>query len=565
MNTILKTSSQKNDKLLFYFILVWIAVNILQACFTGLDGDEAYYWTYSQHLQWGYFDHPPMVALTIKLGEWFGHGYFFTRTGTILLSAATVYFGFLALPDRLKNTKYYCLIFSSVVLFHVYGFVVTPDAPLLFFTALFFYSYKLYLKEEKNYTIFFLSFSIVGLLYSKYQGVLPLFFTFLSNPKLVFKKSAWIVIGMAALAFLPHILWQYHNDWPTFRYHLIERNQESYTIDQTINYVSGQLLIWGPFTTIVAFIFILKRTEKQDIYFRAHVFTFFGVLLFFLVNSFKKHIEVHWTLVGGISFLVLVMDLLKRSTQKFRKLFFTLCCANIVLIVLARVMIVIPNSPAKNIERFRVQMYSHSWADSVYKYAAGKPVVFIDNYTQPSLYKYHHPDALSEGFSTLYYRKSNFGFQNENPFNNKTVYIVRGARTTENDIEVKNNYHSTFLQKLDSFKAITGLKIKWQNPITEGEKGKKIKATIELINPLHFSISATDLFLNYSFSKSKRDVMLSKNISVNEKELPAGYKKDTTIEMQLPQAAGKYRLLFSFNEPFTGPSFSSPFYEIEIK
>lgn len=557
--------SQKNYKLLFYFILAWIAVNVLQACFTGVDGDEAYYWIYSQHLQWGYFDHPPMVALTIKLGEWFGHGYFFTRAGTILLSASTIYFGFQSLPGRLQNTKHYILFFSSVVLFHVYGFVVTPDAPLLFFTALFFYAYKQYLKQDKISTDIFLCLSIVGLLYSKYQGVLPLFFTFLSNPKLVFKKSAWIIVGIAALAFLPHILWQYHHNWPTFRYHLFERNQESYHIDQTINYVSGQLLIWGPFTTIVAFIFFFKKKSKQEIYYKAHVFTFFGVLLFFLANSFKKHIEVHWTLVGGISFLVLVMDLIEQSSQRFRKIFLILCGATFLLIMLARLIIVIPDSPAKNIDRFRVQIYSRSWADSVYKYAKGVPVVFIDQYSHAAIYKYHHPDELTESFSTVYYRKTNFSLQNEQPFNNKTVYIVSGGRTTENDTEVKNNYHSTFLHKLDSFKAITGLHIKWLNQINEGEKEKKIKATIELFNPLQFSIRGTDLFLNYSFSKLKTQQMLSENIPVNEKELWPGYKKDTTIEMQLPPTAGKYRLIFSFNEPFTGPTLASPFYEIEIK
>lgn len=560
-----QTVSQKNNKLLFYFILVWIVINIFQACFTGLDGDEAYYWTYSQHLQWGYFDHPPVVALTIKLGELFGHGYFFTRIITVLLTAGTIYFGFQALPDRLQKTELYILLFASVVLFHVYSFVVTPDSSVLFFTALFFYAYKRYLKQDKISTVLFLTFSIVGLLYSKYQGVLPLFFTFLSNPKLVFKRSAWMVIGLAAFAFLPHILWQYHHDWPTFRYHLFERNKERYKIDQTTNYVLAQSLIWGPFTTLVAIFFFIKKRKKQDRYVKAHVFTFFGVLIFFLVNSFKKNIEPHWTLVAGISFLVLALDLLERSSQKFRKIFWVLCTANVVLIALARVLIVIPNSPAKNIDRFRVQLFAEAWADSVYKYAKGTPVIFIDDYSHAALYKYYHPRQLSICFSSVYYRKSNFDFQNEEAFNNKTVYVIREGRIAGDDIEVNSDYSPAFLHKLDSFRVITGLKIKWLDPVNGGEKGKTVKATIEVFNPLQFSIAGTNLFLNYSFSKSRKLLLLSDNIPVNEKELQPGFKKDTTIEMQLPPTAGNYRLIFSFNEPFMGPTFASPFYEIEIK
>src|SRR5215213_7890718 len=169
------SASHKNDKLLFYFILAWVVINSLQACFTGLDGDEAYYWTYSRHLQWGYFDHPPMVALSIKLGELFGHGWFFTRIGAILFSAVTIYFGFKALPERLQNVKRYILVFASVLIFHIYSFVTTTDAPLLFFTALFFYENKRYLEKESFLNTLFLVLSIIGMIYSKYHGILPVF------------------------------------------------------------------------------------------------------------------------------------------------------------------------------------------------------------------------------------------------------------------------------------------------------------------------------------------------------------------------------------------------------
>src|SRR5664280_317445 len=43
-------------------------LNLLQAGFTPLNNDEAYYWMYSKFLAWGYFDHPPMIALMINIG-----------------------------------------------------------------------------------------------------------------------------------------------------------------------------------------------------------------------------------------------------------------------------------------------------------------------------------------------------------------------------------------------------------------------------------------------------------------------------------------------------------------
>jgi hypothetical protein len=47
--------------LTFYFF--WTLLLVIQAINTDLIGDEAYYWMFSENLDWGYFDHPPMVAV----------------------------------------------------------------------------------------------------------------------------------------------------------------------------------------------------------------------------------------------------------------------------------------------------------------------------------------------------------------------------------------------------------------------------------------------------------------------------------------------------------------------
>ena len=46
----------------------WFVLNISQSRFTELLHDEAYYYIYSQDLAWGYYDHPPVIALMIRLG-----------------------------------------------------------------------------------------------------------------------------------------------------------------------------------------------------------------------------------------------------------------------------------------------------------------------------------------------------------------------------------------------------------------------------------------------------------------------------------------------------------------
>ena len=49
-------------------IAALVLVRLVSAAITPLSFDEAYYWTWAKHLAGGYYDHPPMVALVIRLG-----------------------------------------------------------------------------------------------------------------------------------------------------------------------------------------------------------------------------------------------------------------------------------------------------------------------------------------------------------------------------------------------------------------------------------------------------------------------------------------------------------------
>jgi hypothetical protein len=49
-------------------VLALVAWRLVAAALTPLTFDEAYYRMWSKHLASGYYDHPPMVALVIRLG-----------------------------------------------------------------------------------------------------------------------------------------------------------------------------------------------------------------------------------------------------------------------------------------------------------------------------------------------------------------------------------------------------------------------------------------------------------------------------------------------------------------
>jgi dolichol-phosphate mannosyltransferase len=67
-----------------------VVLRLLYAGSVELLPEETYYWNYSQHLDIGYLDHPPMVAWLIRLGTTiFGQSEFGVRAGALCCGAIT--------------------------------------------------------------------------------------------------------------------------------------------------------------------------------------------------------------------------------------------------------------------------------------------------------------------------------------------------------------------------------------------------------------------------------------------------------------------------------------------
>ncbi|WP_298714909.1 glycosyltransferase family 39 protein [Chitinophaga sp.] len=127
-------------------LAIWALLAIVQACFTELMDDEAYYWVYSRHLDWGYFDHPPMIALLIKAGYALFHNELGVRLGMVVLNVGT-----LILTDKLlseKNNTVFYLLLACLGAMQLGGILAVPDIPLIFFAALYFYLYRNFLAAQ---------------------------------------------------------------------------------------------------------------------------------------------------------------------------------------------------------------------------------------------------------------------------------------------------------------------------------------------------------------------------------------------------------------------------------
>ncbi len=218
---------------LLLIIIVSTLIRCVIAASIGLGNDEVYYVTYAQHLQWNYFDHPPMVALLIRLTTFnlFFTSEFFIRLGPILLSAINTYLVF-DICTKIKNKNagliaallFSCSFYSSIIA----GVFIMPDAPQLFFWII---SASLLIKivsdieKNKNYNTTILIFGVVaGLcIMSKIHGVFLwigfglyiLFYkrSLLSNGNLYLS----MLISLAIIS--PILIWNIENNFITYTFH----------------------------------------------------------------------------------------------------------------------------------------------------------------------------------------------------------------------------------------------------------------------------------------------------------------------------------------------------------
>ena len=110
--------------------IVWFVINLIQAIFTDVIPDEAYYYFYSTNLAWGYFDHPPLVALLVSISSVFFSQELSVRFMTVLLQLLTLFIIWKTIDDEDPSKRDVYTFFgisASVVMFAVYGFITTPD------------------------------------------------------------------------------------------------------------------------------------------------------------------------------------------------------------------------------------------------------------------------------------------------------------------------------------------------------------------------------------------------------------------------------------------------------
>jgi hypothetical protein len=405
------------------FLLLWGILNLLQARFTPLNNDEAYYWMYSKYLDWGYFDHPPMIALMVKIGYFFFHNELGVRIIAVLSHLLALSVIWLLVDKDQRQEKGNILLFFMLAVIlpvcNIYGYIATPDAPLILFSAVFLLAYKRFLSEETWKNVLFLGFSIAALMYSKYHSGLLIILIILSNIRLLKSIRFYIALLMALVMFFPHLLWQYSHNFPSIRYHLVER-VSGFNLVHVPEYLGSQLAFHNPFI-LPLLIWIMIKVKARDLFSRALNYIITGFFIFFFISSFRYRVEPQWTALICVPMLIILFNNIGFKTW-FRDYIKWGAVLMFPLFLVARLACMIDFLP---VSFFKNEFHKKKeWVRDISLLAGDRPVVFTNSYQRPAIYTFY-TGKFAHSLNNLNYRKTQYDLWDfEEKVHGKEVFYV---------------------------------------------------------------------------------------------------------------------------------------------
>ena len=198
-------------------ILVLVGVRLACAGLTTLSFDEALYWQWSKYIAGGYYDHPPINPILIRLGTTlFGNNEFGVRVFGVLLALPASWAvwrsgAILFNDERVGATA--ALYFNLTVVMAVGSAIATPDNAVVVATTFLLWTLaKLYQTGRGAWWLAIgLAFG-VGML-SKYTtiffaaGILAWLLLVPELRKWLFTPWPWISGVIALVVFSPTLIW----------------------------------------------------------------------------------------------------------------------------------------------------------------------------------------------------------------------------------------------------------------------------------------------------------------------------------------------------------------------
>ena len=430
------------------WLLLWVVSAVFLTSTTELLHDEAYYWTWSQRLAWGYFDHPPAVAWAIAASaRWLG-GEWGVRLGPGLALFAGAWLASRTLVPTERRWAFWAG-WLSFPLLALLPSVAAPDTLLIASAPLFCWAYARYLEEDGLWRALVVALAAALMLYAKLHGGLLVLGAVLGAPEVLRRPSLWAAAGAGALLLLPQALWQWQHEATAFGYHLFEAHGGGFEWQEPLEYALLQVILPG----LLLGPWLWWRGWKG---WRATPFdrALGGMVLAcvgaFLLFSFGKKIEGNWTVAGHFALGLLVLRTAPEIPTE-RGWFRGLGLASIAAVLLLKGIFAVPAAGAWIPKVAEVHGW-RAWAEALdrdtadchlvanrYQWAAKlsfylqRPVPALNVNARSNQWDLWGPDAELRGKRLCWLTRRDYGLSSEAVAipSGRTLRLVRGVTIEE--------------------------------------------------------------------------------------------------------------------------------------
>ncbi len=289
---------------------------------TSLYIDEAQYWFWSQHLDFGFYSKPPVIALMIATTTSVcGDSEICIRAGSLIIYPFTSLLIYLS-ASFLFNRRIglaSALVFATLPAVSLSSLVISTDIALFFFWALAFYGLIRALDSnqwhwwllmgfaggmgmESKYTMGIFVFSAVAYLLAMQQ------FSIFKNIRL------WSAALLAFILWLPNLYWNAQHDYITFVHtsEIAEFEQRLFHWDEFGTFIVGQLLVFGPLFFILFLIISFTKKIKHKALLISFSWMFLGIIL---LQALLGRANANWAAPAYITASILVSAWLLQTNR----------------------------------------------------------------------------------------------------------------------------------------------------------------------------------------------------------------------------------------------------------
>jgi 4-amino-4-deoxy-L-arabinose transferase-like glycosyltransferase len=300
------------------------ALRLVLAGSLGAFTNESYYYLYAKHLDWGYFDHPPMTALVAALGLKLAGGIspeFGLRLGFISLFAGSTF-----LLARL-TTRFFgpragviaALCLNATVFYGlIVGTMSSPDGPLLFFWLLTLDRLAAAFDQPERKSIWIAAgLGLGGAMLSKYYAILlpaGAALYILLRPatwQCLRKPGPYLALAVSLVVFSPVIFWNATHEWASFAYQSGRASESTgFHPSMFLEAMAAQVLFLTPWVFLTLLIVVARLCHRrsrgwsdEEVFLTCQAAP--AIILFLGISAFQR-IMPHWPMIGFVALMPLL-------------------------------------------------------------------------------------------------------------------------------------------------------------------------------------------------------------------------------------------------------------------